>query len=127
MSESAPSDAARYECDRCGACCKGHLIVECEDLDILREPRLIDADRHHRGKTVERLLDDYGKGMAVIIAIGKPCPFLAENQCSIYPTRPNCCVGLQAGDEQCQESRAAEGLPPLPPLPADVREEPRGQ
>lgn len=107
---------ARYVCDECGACCKGHLIVEVEDLDIIREPRLIEADRHHQGKTVDQMLDDYGKGMAVIIAITKPCPFLAADKCSIYPTRPNCCVGLQAGDEQCQESRAAEGLPPLLPV-----------
>jgi Fe-S-cluster containining protein len=121
MSEGTSPE--RYVCDNCGACCTGHLIVEVEELDIIREPRLIDADRHHRGKTVERMLDDYGKGMAVIIAIGKPCPFVAENKCSIYPTRPNCCVGLQAGDEQCQESRAANGLPPL--LPSDVRQDQR--
>lgn len=29
------------------------------------------------------------------------------NQCVIYPTRPNCCVALQAGDEQCQGARSA--------------------
>lgn len=106
----------RYECDQCGACCHGHLIVEVEELDILREPRLIGADHHHRGKTVERMLSDYQQGMAVIIAVGSPCPFLAENRCSIYPTRPNCCVGLQAGDDQCQEARAAAGLPRLAPV-----------
>lgn len=118
MTEPESADRPRYECDRCGACCKGHLIVECEDVDVLREPRLIDADRHHRGKTVERMLDDYGRGMVVIIAISGSCPFLADDQCSIYPTRPNCCVGLQAGDDQCQEAREAEGLPPLLPISA---------
>ena len=122
MSETDPQ--ARYVCDECGACCKGHLIVEVEDLDIIREPRLIEADRHHQGKTVEKMLDDYGKGMAVIIAITKPCLFLAENKCSIYPTRPNCCVGLQAGDDQCQEARTAEGLPSLLPVPAESPTDP---
>jgi Fe-S-cluster containining protein len=117
MTDSVPTPPASYVCDNCGACCKGHLIVEVEELDILREPRLIEADRHHQGKTVEQMLDAYSNGMAVIIAISKPCPFLAEDKCSIYPTRPNCCVGLQAGDEQCQESREAEGLPPLLPIP----------
>ena len=116
MSETASTPPEKYVCDNCGACCKGHLIVECEDLDILREPRLIEADRHHHGKTVEQMLDAYANGMAVIIAIAKPCPFLAEDKCSIYPTRPNCCVALQAGDEQCQESREAEGLPRLLPV-----------
>jgi len=109
-----------YACDNCGACCKGHLIVETDSLDVLREPRLIDADPHHRGKTVLRMVDEIENHFkAVLIACGadRPCPFLnAENHCGIYPTRPNCCVGLQPGDEQCQEGRAAEGLPPLVPV-----------
>lgn len=108
----------RFECDKCGACCKGNLIVEVEDLDVIREPRVIGADPHHAGKPVEQMvreIQEEWKG--VIIAGGKPCSFLGQdNQCSIYPTRPNCCVGLQAGDEQCQYSREADGLPPLLPI-----------
>ena len=109
---------ARFECDKCGACCKGHLIVEADDLDVMREPRLIDADEHHCGKSVEEVISEIVTDWkAVILACGTPCSFLAsDNQCSIYPTRPNCCVGMQAGDEQCQESRAAEGLVPLEPI-----------
>ena len=109
----------RFECDKCGACCKGSLIVEVEDLDVVREPRLIDADPHYHGKSVEQVLVQFQTdiGRAVIIACGKPCSFLGEdNHCSIYPTRPNCCVGLQAGDEQCQEARADHGLAPLLPV-----------
>jgi hypothetical protein len=30
-----------YECDQCGACCKGTVIVEADYLDTRREPRLI--------------------------------------------------------------------------------------
>jgi Fe-S-cluster containining protein len=57
------------------------------------------------------------QGKAVLLACAAPCPFLtAENHCSIYATRPNCCVGLQAGDEQCQESRESDGLPQLLPV-----------
>ena len=113
--ESSP---ARYECDRCGACCKGTLIVETDSIDVLREPRLIEADRHHRGKTVLQMVHEIEhECKAVIIACGKPCPFLnAENNCTIYPTRPNCCVELQAGDDQCQHARAMLGLPQLQPL-----------
>lgn len=43
----------RYECDKCGACCKGTLIVEADDLDVLREPRIIEADPSHAGKSTE--------------------------------------------------------------------------
>ena len=36
---------------------------------------------------------------------------MTSNLCSIYPTSPNACVGMQAGDEQCRDARAVEGLP----------------
>jgi Fe-S-cluster containining protein len=112
---------SEYECDKCGACCKGHLIVECDSIDVLREPRLIDADRHHAGKQVRDVVREIDREMkAVIIACSTPCPFLGQDQhCSIYLSRPNCCVGLQAGDEQCQSAREAEGLPPLLPRTLD--------
>ena len=108
----------RFECDKCGACCKGHLIVEGEDLDVLREPRLIDVDRYHAGKSVDQVVREMREEMKIVLlACGRPCAFLGQdNICMIYPTRPNCCVGMEAGDEQCQEARAAEGLPPLLPV-----------
>jgi Fe-S-cluster containining protein len=107
-----------YECDKCGACCKGIPIVETDDLDVLREPRLIDADPHHRGKSVAQMVLEIRTEMkAVIIACGSACPFLGtDNGCTIYPTRPNACVGMEVGDEQCQDARARQGLPPLPPV-----------
>ena len=115
----------RFECDKCGACCKGSLIIEADDLDVIREPRLITADRHHRGKSVTQMVFEIQQeGKAVMLACGSPCSFLgADNQCSIYPTRPNCCVAMQAGDEQCQDARAAHGLPPLLPILADIRDQ----
>lgn len=108
----------KFECDKCGACCKGSLIVEVEDLDVIREPRLIDADAHHADTPVDQMVREMREEWkGVIIACGKPCSFLGQdNQCTIYPTRPNCCVALQAGDEQCQDARAAAGLQPLLPI-----------
>jgi hypothetical protein len=92
--------------------------VEADDIDVLREPRIIEADPHHRGTPVDQMVHAIQtEWKAVILACGRPCTFLTEaNRCAIYPTRPNCCVGLQAGDEQCQESRQAAGLPPLLPV-----------
>lgn len=110
----------RYECDKCGACCRGTLIVEADEIDLLREPRLIESDPHWQGRTAEAVLHELQSefGKAIIIACSRPCKFLAaDNQCGIYPTRPNACVGMQAGDEQCQGAREAAGLPPLEPLP----------
>jgi len=108
---------SRYECDRCGSCCKGHLLVEAFELDVLREPRLISADPHYAGKYLEQALHELqDEFKCVVVAGGRPCMFLDNtNRCSIYPTRPNECVAMQAGDEQCQTSRKAEGLSPLAP------------
>ena len=121
MSEHSES-AGAFVCDQCGACCKGHLIVGAEWVDVIREPRLIEADRYYRGKTVRQVVDEIADGMKMItLACGHPCSFLGgDNRCTIYPTRPTDCVAMQAGDEQCQQARAAEGLPPLLPIETDI-------
>ena len=113
-----------YECDHCGACCRGTLLVEAYEIDALREPLLLTADLSDFRATKspeeirESLMDE---GMCLLIAGARPCRFLtAENRCSIYPTRPNACVGMQAGDEQCQSARAQLGIALLAPVAADV-------
>jgi Fe-S-cluster containining protein len=101
----------RYNCDCCGACCRGTLIVEAYYLDALREPRILDADVTGRKRPLEDLNDE---DRCIILAAGLPCRFLADDgRCTIYPTRPNTCVGFEAGDEQCQEARSQLDLPPL--------------
>lgn len=95
-------------------------MVECDDIDVLREPRLIEADKHHAGKSVQQVVYEIQElGKVVMIAMCKPCPFLAANCCSIYPTRPGVCVGFSAGSDQCQDCRQQEGLPPLLPIEVD--------
>ncbi len=107
--------SAHYRCDCCGACCQGTLIVEADYLDVLREPALLDADIGGRRLTIEELAEDDGR--CILLAAGQACQFLsADGRCTIYPTRPNVCVGMQAGDEQCQEARSRQGLPPLEPV-----------
>jgi len=92
--------------------------VQAEWIDVMREPRLKDADRHYQDHAIEKVLTMLEDGMRVVtLACGQACPFLsAEKTCSIYPTRPNVCVAMQAGDEQCQKAREAAGLEPLQPL-----------
>ncbi|HOW72216.1 MAG TPA: YkgJ family cysteine cluster protein [Phycisphaerae bacterium] len=106
----------KYECDRCAACCQGTLIVEAHYLDALRERRILGANLSGRDVSLDELDDE---GRCVVIAAGSPCRFLDDNdRCTIYPTRPNACVGFEAGHEQCQQARCQQGLPPLQPLPA---------
>jgi len=105
------------ECDKCGACCKGHLIVEAYDLDVLREPHLAAADigEWTRDMVYRDLMAELEQGgKCLVIAGGEPCKFLRDSgSCAIYPTRPNVCVALEPSSDQCQEARKAERLPPL--------------
>ena len=105
---------SRFECDCCGACCKGKLIVEADYIDVLREPRLLDADVTGRHPTLDELADDDGR--CILLAANQACRFLSpDGRCTIYPTRPTDCVGMEAGDEQCQYARSRLDLPPLQP------------
>ena len=110
----------KYECDQCGACCR-HLIVEAEEIDYLREPKLAESDPHYRSKPPEEIVAELRSeiGKVLVIACGhlRPCHFLdTDNKCTIYPPRPNDCVAMEAGDEQCQSARREAELPPLKPL-----------
>lgn len=109
----------RYECDQCGACCR-QLIVEADDLDLLREPRLIEADPYYAGKPIGEaltILEEPGRALTIACGSARPCRFLDDDsRCTIYPTRPNECVAMQAGDEQCQRAREMAELPRLEPV-----------
>ncbi|QDT07458.1 Flagellin N-methylase [Rubripirellula lacrimiformis] len=109
----------QFECDQCGACCQGHLIVEVYDIDVLREPKLENADQKYAridpNLPLAYELDQ--EGNCLIIACGSACSFLKENfDCAIYPTRPNVCVAMQAGSEQCQSARQSADLDALQPV-----------
>lgn len=107
-----------YECDQCGACCQGHLIVEVYDIDVMREPSLATAAiGRPTWQTYEQLMSDLEQeGRCVVIAGSRPCKFLTESfKCAIYPTRPNVCVSMNAGSDQCQQARSSAGFEPLPP------------
>ena len=108
----------RFECDQCGACCKGSLIVEADGLDLMREPRLIQADPSYRNLSVHQAIALLQSDInSLLVTCESQCMFLGtDNRCSIYATRPNACVGMQVGDEQCQKARHDNGLPPLEPI-----------
>ena len=117
----------RYECDHCGACCNGTLIVEAYDLDVMREPTLIIAEGRESddANALRDLMfefeEEFGRCLILACGQGKPCPFLeSDNRCSIYPTRPNACVAMEAGDEQCQRARKEMGLEQLLPIIEDA-------
>ncbi|MCI0462475.1 MAG: YkgJ family cysteine cluster protein [Gemmataceae bacterium] len=118
--------AVKYECDGCGACCR-QLIIEIDWIDVLREPALRQAAKPFKIPADMMLTDEDGKEVVTgdpfapgaLLACGAThaCKLLgADNLCTIYPTRPNVCVGMMAGEEQCQQARAMAGLEPLQPV-----------
>ena len=110
----------RYECDQCGACCKGTVIVEADYLDVRREPRLIQLQVGSY-RASPRELEDEGKIVLLSCSLESPCPCLdADNRCTIYPTRPNVCAAFEAGGEKCQAARAQFGIEPLPTITAST-------
>lgn len=104
----------KYECDQCGACCRS-LIVEADWLDAAREPKLLTLNPHVR--TLDDLRDT-GKVVMMYDTKTRACPFLVGQHgekcsCSIYPTRPNECVGCEPGSPKCQQARLLKKLPVL--------------
>jgi Fe-S-cluster containining protein len=98
-----------YRCPPdCGLCCQ-ELLVECDALDVLREPRIEEVAPMKMSNHSLPVID-----ACWILAGAKGCPFLDEGKrCGIYATRPSTCVGFPAGGKKCTELRARAGLPPL--------------
>jgi Fe-S-cluster containining protein len=120
-----------YTCDKCGACCR-HLIIEIGPIDIAREPRFLALEPFRTDGFVPDFTEDEAEEYLLVgplvpgfeagamLACGPefPCMMLGQdNLCTIYPTRPNCCVAMRAGSDQCQMARVSAGLMPLHPDP----------
>jgi hypothetical protein len=100
-----------FECDQCGACCE-HLLVEVDQVDAMREPRIHDEARLLDGNG-ELPVEDWQWSLNGLKSPHR-CVFLGEDKrCGIYATRPSVCVAVQAGGEQCQLARGFAGLAPL--------------
>ena len=82
-------EVKKRECQKCGECCRHTFINDIYELDILREPKLATA-------VIGEIRDEPGRFM-----LESPCPFLQENRCSIYLTRPNICVAHVPGTNEC--------------------------
>ncbi|MCK4784009.1 MAG: YkgJ family cysteine cluster protein [Desulfobacteraceae bacterium] len=88
-------------CKKCGRCCRG-LIVEIEHLDVVREPRLLEYVELLDGHGKKQYESEWDKEYLLACGDSKPCPFLCKNnECGIYPTRPNVCVYAEPGGKQC--------------------------
>ena len=87
------------ECKKCGGCCS-RMIIEVYDFDVTREPRIKEHLKQYQSDS------DYAGAIVVngdVALCNHPCPFLEDNACQIYPTRPTSCVAFEPGGEQCLE------------------------
>lgn len=97
-------------CDNCGLCCMS-LVIEIGEHDVIREPRLIPHVKLLDGGGEYVFEDPLDREYILLPTI---CPFLDQDcKCSIYPTRPNVCVGFMVGGEQCNQLRLNAGLPAI--------------
>jgi len=100
------------QCKKCGKCCHT-FIIEIGQLDVVREPRLLEHAKLLDGNGKIEHESDYEKEYLLAAGETMPCPFLVDNKCSIYPTRPNCCVAFEAGGQQCAEARLKPDTEPV--------------
>lgn len=93
-------------CTVCGACCRG-VGIELHKADLIREPQLLqyatswtDIPLTKRG--------GFRPASHVIQTHGHDCPFLADNHCRIYKTRPDICRNLPPSYLVCQMARLTQ-------------------
>jgi len=109
LEEDLSGDLVEFPCDCCGACCKTYPVLVSIN-DARREPR-IEAEAR---RVPEWQRSDEWEYQLHPLPFLDGCPFLAaNNQCSVYTTRPGPCRRFRAGSSECAEARQRLGLKPL--------------
>jgi Fe-S-cluster containining protein len=100
-------------CADCGLCCKS-LIIEIDHVDVVREPRLLPVVKLLDGHGAVTYESHWEKQYGLAYGRKHPCKLLSDdNRCTIYATRPTCCVAFEVGGEHCNELREENDLPPI--------------
>jgi len=83
-------DGLRFECSRCGHCCRGAGNVWISDAEIERLARALDvSDAQLRTLYTRRVAD---RGVVLRQKRNQDCVFwAADSGCQIYPLRPRQC------------------------------------
>jgi Fe-S-cluster containining protein len=101
----------------CGACC-AYLVVHPEEVDAIREPKILAAIETPEAKYQLPVIGDDGQELvqewpdspllSPRLVDGKMlgCALLdGKKRCSIYQTRPACCLCVPVGGAQCRQAR----------------------
>ncbi|MFW9879972.1 MAG: YkgJ family cysteine cluster protein [Candidatus Thorarchaeota archaeon] len=110
------TDEFKFQCKRCGQCC--------HNIDILLTPYDIMRLCDNLNLTSTEFLDKFGRpyigpesGLPVVIIDFKEddaCPFLGQNECSVYKDRPSSCRSYPIGRMIDSENNAIYFLMPSP-------------
>lgn len=78
--------SAQIECRECANCCKVFRpLLKVEDIE-----RLARRLRIPRGDFITQYLVQYEHGQGSFFKL-TPCPFLVDNECTVYSDRPDVC------------------------------------
>ena len=86
-SEPWYAEGLRFECTRCGACCRGEGYVWVDDREVRALASFLDLDVDTFGR---RYLRRVGRRLALVDGADGSCVFWKDG-CSIYPVRPTQC------------------------------------
>lgn len=87
-------DAATFQCQRCGACCRvpGYVVLEPGEVEIIAV--FLGMDVYAFSETYTRLTWNRG-GLSLTEQEDGRCVFLqADNTCRIQPVKPAQCKGF---------------------------------
>jgi uncharacterized protein len=96
-------------CGGCGCCCRTFPIFVAYS-DAEREPRIA-SEGYHLPKHLQQ--PDWAYKLYPLPFHERCCFLTEQNACTIHPTRPQVCRDFNPGDDQCDEARERNGLPPL--------------
>jgi uncharacterized protein len=98
----------RFECTRCGNCCRNHGAY----TYVYLAPADVSAIARHLGMSQRKFLEAYCRtedGWVSLRMDDPACPFLKEgNRCAIYPVRPKQCATWPFWKENLERAAWAE-------------------
>ncbi|MEP9351506.1 YkgJ family cysteine cluster protein [Xanthobacter sp. KR7-225] len=101
----------------CGTCCQLQVVATTpEVLMVARYVRAMAGGFRRVGVDLDGRLAEAGPADAPAhpMALGRPCPFLAEGLCVIYPVRPMACRGHASFDKEACVAALCGGQEDVP-------------
>ncbi len=112
------ANGLRFECTRCGDCCRrpGDVRFERHEADRVAA-HLLGAGATAVALAGELWLEDFDGTFRIVVEAAEACPFLGEQGCTIHGLKPRQCATYPFWDEilaspraWTAESRDCEGM-----------------